>query len=100
MGGALGGWRQELKEDMDLISGRDPELNFGSGSQGADRLGLAVLTPLLLAQPTGRPPSQPLSMKMNPILKAAPKSWQDGNSDLTVSSGPPRQPAVPRSQTS
>lgn len=36
----------------------------------------------------GRPPSQPLSMKMNPILKVAAKSWQDGNSDLTVSSGP------------
>lgn len=82
--GVLGELGQELKEDKDVISGRDPELSFGSGSREADRALRAQ------ANLPGLPPSQPLSMKMNHILMAAPTRWQDGSRDFTESSGPLR----------
>lgn len=91
--GRLEEWGQERKEDMDDISGRDPELSFGSGSGEADRA---------LPAQANRPshlPSQCLNMRTNHSLMVAPKSWQDGSHDLQVPSGPPcglRLPAARR----
>lgn len=80
--GWLEEWGQERKEHMDIISGRDSELSFGSGSGEADRALPAQ------ANSPSHLPSQCLNMRTNHSFMAAPKSWQDGSHGLPVSSGP------------